>query len=189
MLVVWIVLGVLVWGAVMTPWVLALLPAEGVRARFRWRAAIEPYPRVRVAHLISYRRGAPGLMVAVWRLQPIDARRPGTGTRTGELTCAVCGEPVPYVLRDAAGTRRRRAMWLTIALTCTAAFVAFVVWGIVTWNDDDGPRILTTVGGGMATLLAAGFATDAWWLEDGVSLRRQLRPNLWLFAHRLRNDP
>ncbi|QWF82770.1 hypothetical protein [Amycolatopsis sp. CA-230715] len=163
--------GVLLGAAALAPW---LRSTEFVRSFRHRRGPVGDLPRIHLAHLdeaLSRGSAYPGrYVVVVWRLYPIEVRRPLDEPVVREVACPYCGEEVPCTIRAAQSTRRRRTSCLVVAAAASVTCVFLAGWGLIDFDPDNGPRIMTTVFGMVGALVVGAFSMDLWWIEDGVSL-------------------
>ncbi|MCX5209035.1 hypothetical protein OG689_06975 [Kitasatospora sp. NBC_00240] len=145
-----------------------------------------PYPGLLYAHLIDVQRGG-NVKMHTFAVHPLPIARPAKGRKAEWLRCGTCRQQLRYTVLSLAGTRARRAAWLTVAIVGLVAavvfgFQTFALGGDVLEEGQENPLDLLVplfLGGGVAAVVGL----SRWWHEDGVRGPGRL---LGMGAHSLR---
>ena len=152
--------------------------------RKMFRHPVGAYPTVVLAHLdISRSVGDRD----VYTLTRLDVARPPSGSHQGVVRCALCADSVRVDVKSEAATRRRLAVWRTVAWICVAAFVSFAVWlfhGLFFIPEDERPDFQLLWAFGWLPLLYLVFLSTLFLDEhDGVRLVDSTAHDLKVVEH------
>ncbi|GHH65983.1 hypothetical protein GCM10018781_19090 [Kitasatospora indigofera] len=130
-----------------------------------------PYPGLLYAHLTDVQHGG-SVKVHTFAVHPLPIARPAKGRTAETLMCGTCRQRLRYTVLSLAGTRARRAAWLTVAIVGLVAavvfgFQTFALGGDVLEEGRENPLDLFVplfLGGAVAAVTGL----SRWWHEDGV---------------------
>jgi hypothetical protein len=135
------------------------------------KRALGRYPGLVYAHLLARGDGR-SLSVSVFALHPLPIARPAKGRAARTINCESCRQRLHYQVLSLAGTRGRRAAWLTLGIVATVAavvsgFQCFALGGDLAEEGRENP-LDTLIPLFIGSTVAAFATLSRWWHEDGV---------------------